>query len=161
MTTRGRPRTKFAVDAMLGSLARKLRAFGFDASYYKAGDDTGLLQTALNEGRILLTSDFALASRAASKQVKAILLTQKGDGARIAAIAKACKEDRTSLSRGDPMCSLCGGELERLRKDGLSTDVPPSVLASHRLFFRCLGCGQVYWRGSHWKKLRSLARRLS
>ncbi len=52
----GRP-PRFVADAMLGSLARKLRIFGFDTLYFKDGGDSELLKLAKSEGRILLTSD--------------------------------------------------------------------------------------------------------
>lgn len=155
-----RGRTKFVADAMLGSLARKLRALGFDASYYRSGDDTGLLDAAEREMRVLLTSDRELSARASARGTPAVLLLERTDGARLSAIARACREQGIPLVRGDPLCSVCGGALRALRRADVSGMVPPSVERSHRAFFRCGGCGKVYWRGSHWKKLRSMARRL-
>ena len=156
-----KPRTKFMVDAMLGSLARKLRALGFDASYYKIGDDTGLLEVAGNESRIILTSDRSLASAAASKGQSVILLKGKTDGMRISEIAGAASQGNLALVRGESLCSKCGSGLEQLTKTEVLGLVPAAVSFRHRLFYRCLSCGQVYWHGSHWKKLRSLARRLT
>jgi uncharacterized protein with PIN domain len=153
-------RTRFIADAMLGSLARKLRALGFDTSYYKSGDDSGLVGLAAREGRIILTSDRILATRSASNQLKAILVTGKNDGERVRAIALAARESGIRLARGDPLCSLCGGELENMRRKQVEGRVPQAVEVRHRLFFRCTSCGQYYWHGSHWKKLRSLASRL-
>ena len=161
MPPRPRDRAKFFADAMLGSLARKLRALGFDASYYRSGADAGLLAAARREGRVILTSDRKLAAMAGSKGARALLMTGKTDGARVSALAAGCKAMRVPLTRGDPLCSVCGGELETLRRVDVSGKVPPSVERRHRLFFRCVDCGKMYWRGSHWKKLRSLARRLN
>src|SRR5213592_1517968 len=48
---------RFACDAMLGGLARWLRAAGYDASWHPGIDDWGLIRTARKEGRFLLTSD--------------------------------------------------------------------------------------------------------
>ncbi|MDG6910249.1 MAG: hypothetical protein JRN08_07755 [Nitrososphaerota archaeon] len=160
MPPRGRERTKFAADAMLGTLARKLRALGFDTTYYRSGDDAGLLEAASSEGRIILTSDRALAANAPSRGASAVLLSQRTDGARVSAVARACRERGIPLVRGDPLCSVCGGELETLRKGEVTGRVPPAVERRHNLFFRCAACGKLYWRGSHWKKLRSLANRL-
>jgi uncharacterized protein len=154
----GSPR--FIADAMLGSLARKMRALGFDTSYYRSGGDSGLIQAATSEGRVVLTSDRALAVRCSAKGVAVAFLNQRTDGARLSSIACQCIEMGVPFIRGTPLCSLCGGGLETLRKAQVSGRVPPSVLKSHRLFFRCASCGHLYWRGSHWKKLRSLARRL-
>jgi uncharacterized protein with PIN domain len=145
---------------MLGSLVRKLRAFGFDASYYKAGEDASLLGLSLREGRIILTADRSLAARADAKGIRAILLIEDSDRRRLSSLAHGATAAGVSLVRGDPLCSLCGGELRAVKKSEISGAVPPSVRSRHRLFFQCESCGQPYWRGSHWKRLMSLARRL-
>ena len=156
----GNGRTRFVVDAMLGSLARKLRALGFDAAYYRSGEDADLLALSLRERRVVLTADRTLAARARAKGIRAILIVGDSDGKRIGSLARSAAAEGIKLVRGDPLCSLCGGELRRVGKD-VAAEAPPSVRRSHRLFFECTSCGQLYWRGSHWKKLMSLARRLS
>ncbi|MDG6901583.1 MAG: hypothetical protein JRM80_06445 [Nitrososphaerota archaeon] len=145
---------------MHGSLARKLRAIGFDASYYKAGEDEGVIELAAAEGRVLLTSDRSLAARASSKGIPTVLLAGKTDGSRLREVSRAAARSGIRLVRGDSLCSLCGGALEKVARADLSGLVPPSVERSHRLFYRCASCGQPYWHGSHWKKLRSFAGRL-
>lgn len=152
--------TRFVADAMLGSLARKLRALGFDTAYYKSGNDSGILRLAVNEGRTILTSDRQLGAYATSRGSSVILLTGKNDAERVHAIARAALESGMRLVRGDPLCSLCGGELVGMGRKEVVGRVPPSVERRHRLFWSCRSCGQIYWRGSHWKKLRSLSKRL-
>ncbi len=153
-----RSRTKFVCDAMLGSLARKLRAFGFDASYYKEGSDAGILEASVAGGRIILTSDRRLAARALSKGVAALLIEGGTEGRRVRALVRAAKESGFALERGDPLCSVCGGELEAKTRAEVVPLVPKSVAVRHRRFFRCASCGRVYWKGSHWKKLSGLER---
>jgi hypothetical protein len=146
---------------MLGSLARKLRALGFDAAYYRSGEDAGLLERSVREGRIILTADRSLAARSGTKGLKVILVSGDSDRERVGSIASGAAASGIDLVRGDPLCSLCGGELRPVKKDEVSAEVPPAVGRRHRLFFRCMSCGQLYWRGSHWKKLMSLAGRLN
>jgi uncharacterized protein with PIN domain len=160
MSFTGVTRTRFVADAMLGSLARKLRALGFDTIYYKAGEDAGIIRVAAKEGRIILTSDHSLAAMAAARKIDAILVHGNDDGSRISFLSSAAKRAGIQLVRGEPLCSLCGGELETMKRTDVRGLVPTSVEGSHRLFFRCKNCAQLYWRGSHWKKLRLLARRL-
>lgn len=160
MPTPEKERTRFIVDAMLGSLVRKLRALGFNASYYRAGDDVGLLATAKREGRIVLTSDLALASGAGSKGVRAFLLKGRSDGARLREIVLSASRTNVPLVRGESLCSTCGEDLDHIGRKDVEGLVHPSVQQRHRVFFKCASCGQLYWKGSHWKKLRSLARRL-
>ncbi|MDG6989967.1 MAG: hypothetical protein JRM99_00935 [Nitrososphaerota archaeon] len=161
MRRRGTDPTRFVADAMLGSLARKLRALGFDTTYYRTGGDQGLLDAAVQERRVILTSDRALAAAAGKRNVTALLMAGRSDGDRVSAIAAAYRRMGVPLARSDPFCSLCGGELEALRRADVAGRVPGSVERRHRAFFRCAACDKLYWRGSHWKKLRSLARRLS
>lgn len=153
-------KTRFVADAMLGSLCRKLRALGFDTTYYKTGNDSGIVTLARAQNRIILTSDRFLAASATSKGLGAILVGGKSDGERISALFRAAAASGTSLVRGDSLCSLCGGELATFRRIDVLGEAPPSVISHHRVFYRCKDCGHLYWRGSHWKKLRSLSRRL-
>ncbi len=154
------PTTKFAVDAMHGALARKLRAIGFDSAYYREGGDAGIIELAAREGRVVLSSDRSVVSKASSRGLPAILLKGKTDGARIGELSAEAARLGITLRRGGSLCSLCGGELRVLTRAEVSGLVPLSVETRHRLFYRCASCGHLYWHGGHWKKLRSLARRL-
>src|SRR3712207_2312024 len=54
------PSVRFLCDAMLGGLAKWLRAAGYDTYYAREGtdvSDASLTRKALEEGRVLLTSD--------------------------------------------------------------------------------------------------------
>jgi hypothetical protein len=145
---------------MLGSLARKLRALGFDTAYYKSGDDAGIMERSVLESRIILTADRSLAARADAAGTKAILVIGDSDRERVRSMAARAAAGGIGLVRGDPLCSICGGELRTVKKAEVTGEVPPEVGRRHRLFFRCISCGQLYWRGSHWKKLMSVARQL-
>lgn len=37
-------------------------------------------------------------------------------------------------------------------------DVHPEVMTKVETFFVCRKCGKVYWKGSHWDKVKSRAR---
>ena len=160
MPPRGRRATKFVADAMLGSLARKLRAFGFDTPYFKEGDDAALISLAREEKRVLLTSDGSLSRRARSRHVPALLITGSKESQRISSLRAAAKVAGIRIESGTRRCSVCNGRLRALRRADVSGSVPASVERRHRLFFQCVECGHRYWRGTHWKKLRWLERRL-
>ena len=151
---------RFIADAMLGSLARKLRAFGFDTIYYKDGDDPTLLSMASREERVILTSDRALSYLSASKGVRSVLIEGGTEGARLSSLRSAARAGRIRLERGQPRCSVCNEELERMDRSKALGRVPAEVSRRHRVFYGCESCGRVYWKGSHWKKLRLLQKRL-
>jgi len=154
-------RARFVADAMLGSFARKLRVLGFDTIYYKTGSDAGIIRVAAADGRVILTADRQLASRTRSGRAKAVLVSGKNDGARLRDLKTKAKVIGLSLERGDPFCSVCNGELASATKLEVAGRVPRSVESRHRLFYQCQDCGKIYWKGSHWKKLRSFERLLS
>ena len=150
-----RGNTKLVADAMLGSLARKLRAIGFDTLYFRAGSDPELLALAEGDGRLILTADRSLAGTARRRGLPAILVTGRSDTVRLKGVVEGSRALGLPLVRGDSLCSVCNGPLAPLRKNEVAGRVPASVLRRHRLFYECGGCGKIYWRGGHWKKLRS------
>jgi uncharacterized protein with PIN domain len=145
---------------MLGSLARKLRAFGFDTSYFRGGEDSELIRLAASERRIILSSDRFLVERARKRDLAALLVSGRTEGERIGTLRSGAATAGLSLVSGNPRCSVCNGDLERVTKALVRGKVPHLVETHHRVFYRCLNCGKYYWRGSHWKKLRWLERRL-
>ncbi len=153
----GRERsTRFLVDAMLGSLARKLRAFGFDSTYYGRGSDAGILSACSRQGRVLVTADRQLAARAKRRGLPSLLVTGQSDRARLASMIRAAGEAGLRLGRAEPRCSLCNCRLGRIPLAKARKRVPDSVGRRHRVFYGCSRCGQLYWKGGHWKQLRRL-----
>jgi uncharacterized protein with PIN domain len=155
-----RAKVRFVADAMLGSFARKLRVLGFDTIYYKTGGDAGIMRIASAEGRVILTADRQLASRTSRGRTRIILVSGRNDAARLRNLKIRAGEFGLTLERGNPFCSVCNGELTEAGKLEVADRVPRSVASRHRLFYRCRNCGKLYWKGGHWKKLRSFERLL-
>jgi uncharacterized protein with PIN domain len=154
---------KFVVDAMLGSLARKLRILGFDTLYYREGSDADLEAVGRNEERIILTSDRALVLHALRRGYRAILVEGGTDKIRLLSILRQAGAEMASSERKqNSRCAVCNGELEVITKKGVAVEeIPPKVLARHRLFFRCTSCSKLYWRGGHWGRIRRLSSSLT
>lgn len=129
-------------DHMLGTLARWLRFMGYDTAYPGPLDDTELLQLATREGRILLTRDKELASRSP----EAVRVRSDDLEEQIREVA-----DRLQLRVVDFLsrCSLCNTVLVEATAGEVGDRVPPGVRERHSTFWRCPGCGKVYWQGSH------------
>lgn len=144
---------------MLGSLARKLRIFGFDTLYSSGGSDTELLAASRRGRRVLLTADRGLFARALSLSTRAILVEGKTDRARLISVVRKAGLGAVSLGvrSRKSRCAACNGELERLTTGAAAQAmIPRKVLSRHRLFYRCESCSRVYWRGGHWGRLRRL-----
>lgn len=135
----------FLLDGMLGSLARWLRILGYDSVYRKDAED-GELLAALGD-RYLLTRDRQLAQRAGAR---GLYLESDDLDVQLAEIARRFSL-RLDLSR--TRCPTCNGELERAGKEEVKGSVAPGTLRAHEEFWRCRGCGKVYWHGAHWKNI--------
>ena len=141
-------RPRFSADEMLGSLARWLRLMGYDTRYERDSDDSGILERAMLDGRVLLTRDKNLAERAGERGLYIDSVDLDDQVGQVAlAFGLAFDED---LSR----CTVCNGEIAPISKDEASKGVPDGALRSNERFFRCSSCGKYYWKGSHWKNIR-------
>ena len=134
----------FIADVMLGRLARWLRLAGLDTVYERDLDDRQLADLARRTGRVLLTRDHELARR---RGVQAILV--KSDW-----VSEQLKQVLPVLPTGaaprSPRCPRCNGGLEPLGSSQAPSTVPAAVRESGTALRRCVVCGQVYWKGSHW-----------
>ncbi len=146
----------FIVDAMLGSLARKLRIFGFDTKYHKDGTDRELLDLARDEGRAIITSDRRLGEAALARGLRIFLVLGGTDRARILSLVEQARSLGILLTPGEPRCALCNGSLSEEKRAKMKSRLPPTLLAKHRDYYVCNNCGKVYWHGSHWTRLRRL-----
>jgi len=141
-------RPRFAVDQMLGSLARWLRIMGYDTTYAKERTDTDILTAARSEGRILLTRDVELANRAAPDRLllESVDLDQQLQQVRAAFGLRADEE----LAR----CTTCNGELVPVVKEEVRGKVPEGSFENNDRFYVCARCGKIFWRGAHWQSIR-------
>ncbi len=138
---------KFVVDAMLGTLAKRLRILGYDTYYDPALDDHQLVRLARAERRVLLTRDRELARR---RGVEVLLVASENLEEQIDQVLRALElvPDRP-FSR----CPICNTPLQTLDRQDAEARVPPYVAHTHTRFSHCPGCQKVYWRGTHWRQM--------
>jgi uncharacterized protein with PIN domain len=142
---------RFACDAMLGGLAKWLRAAGYDAAYEYGIDDGDLIRLAAAQGRILLTSDGRMMERNVLKtdQVPNLFIHRHLPSRD--ALAFVLRQ--LNLPLREPRCMACGGELTVVAKESIQAEAPPKVYESYSDFFRCARCGKLLWQGTHWKRI--------
>ena len=145
---------RFLCDAMLGGLAKWLRAAGHDAYYAREGTDVSdrrLVERAMEEERVLLTADGGFLERAPVRdgRVGFLMVPQHlpvEEQLRLVA-------GRFGLRWHASRCMKCGGRLAAVPRASVADRVPSGVARDHRSFFRCEGCGRVFWHGSHWCRI--------
>ena len=153
---------KFLADAMLGKLAEWLRIFGYDtvsAADLSIVDDDYLLDMAEDEGRVLLTKDKELFHNAQKEGIQAVLVEGDDVEHQIADLVRRKiieLREVPSLER----CPRCNGLLKPVKKSEVRGLVPMGVYMSHDEFWICTNCGQVYWKGSHWKRMKEFVERV-
>lgn len=146
---------RFLVDSMHGSLARKLRIYGYDVIYDTKLDDKELIIKTAEEDRWLLTSDRDLYLTAQKRGVKACLLLGKDDVNRVVEVFKKLGLEPPSLRAEGSRCPVCNGLLQICD----SREVKADQEFKSR-YYRCVGCGKLYWIGSHWRRIREFDRRV-
>ncbi len=142
----------FIADGMLGRFTRWLRMLGCEVKYLNEASDQELLEIAEKEGRVLLTRDLELFQRARARGLEALFVEGETNTERIAELARRYKvslEVDTSIS----LCPTCGSRIRQVEKSEVSGRVPEGTLMHYSEFWVCVGCGKVYWQGSHWKKI--------
>ena len=137
------------LDVMLGKLRVYLRLCGYDAAY--AGDrgaeaDDRLLEIAAAEDRVLLTRDRELAGRAD----RSVLLTERAVGDQLAELREAGLV--LEVAERPLRCGRCNGRLEPIPEGESTPEYAPDPAETD--CWRCRDCGQVFWKGSHWDRMR-------
>jgi uncharacterized protein with PIN domain len=149
---------RFACDAMLGGLARWLRAAGYDASWQAGIDDWDLIRHAQAEGRVLLSCDTGIFRVGVVRDgdVPSLQLPNGLDTqAQLALVL-----ERLHLPLRPPRCMACGGELAEVSRELVADQVPPRSLAWATRFWQCQGCGRPFWQGTHWQRIAEVLGRL-
>ena len=142
---------RFLCDAMLGGLARWLRAAGYEALFEYGIDDGVLVGRALREGLLLLSSDGPLFDRNIIKsgQVEALYIPQQLD--KLEQLQFVLSE--LALPLRDPRCMACGGQLAEVPKHEVMGEAPPLAYRHCDRFWRCARCGKLLWHGTHWQRI--------
>ena len=143
----GTPR--FIADVMLGRLARWLRALGYDTVYSSKLDDPELARWARSEGRILLTRDVELTRR---RGLNTILIE---DDDVVDQLRQVVRTLRLSTEGAFSRCLDCNSLLADYDRALAASQVPPDVYETQPRFRRCVECGRIYWRGTHWARMRA------
>lgn len=140
---------RFAVDANLGKLTRRLRLLGFDAVFDADLDDAALVEFSENERRVLLTRDVGVLKRSVVTRgyfVRSEIPDEQ-------AIEVVRRFDLGGLLRPFVRCIECNGMLRKVSADEVAHEVEEGTRRTFDEFWRCNSCGRVYWRGSHYERM--------
>ena len=143
-------KAQFIIDIHLGRLASYLRMMGFDSLYRNDYADNELARVAHLEGRILLTRDRGLLKR--SEVTHGYYLRASQPYEQLIEVMR--RFNLTRLAVPFKLCIRCNGTLDDASKEMVRDHLPPKVKERHVQFRQCRSCGQVYWQGSHYERMR-------
>jgi uncharacterized protein with PIN domain len=145
------PYPRLFADAMLGALARWLRALDLDVAYDPGLDDAELVEAAVAEGRTILTRDRRLVLRRRARNHLLIRSDEIGEQVRqVVADLDLHPDPGRFLAR----CLRCNVPLENVPAAEACERVPPFVARTQQEFRHCPACGRLYWRATHAERMR-------
>ena len=153
----------FIADAMLGSVARKLRIFGFDTLYVAHASDDEILKIGIEQNRVILTADKDLFKRIVKAGADGVLVDSRAGDDVPDLVHILAKNGITSIGLDgiSSRCSVCNGLLEARTPEQVRDSLPGERIAELQSeFYQCTSCGKVYWEGGHLRRIRALAKRV-
>ena len=142
--------TRFVLDVHLGRLAAFLRLAGFDALYRRDCADSDLAAISAALKRILLSRDQALLKRRIITHGYYVRSTDPAQ--QLAEVVRRFDLRRTA--RPFTRCTVCNGAVTTVSREEAGDRVPPLSRQLYDDFRRCQDCGRVYWKGTHYGRLR-------
>jgi uncharacterized protein with PIN domain len=136
------------------ALARRLRLLGFDCLYDRRWDDAELASISADQNRILLTRDRGLLKRAIVTH--GICLHSDCPDEQLKEVL--ARLDLRGAPRPFSRCALCNGRLEAVAPESVKAEVPVRTYRYVHEYYRCAGCGKVFWKGTHWPRLQRIIR---
>ena len=148
--------TRFILDVHLGKLARYLRLLGFDVLYRNDYEDHEIVRIATAEKRTILTRDKGLLKYDVVDRGHWVRATKPEIQVREILRAFQLEKAARPFSR----CLECNALVQHLPNAHAMGRVPPEVVERYKEFSECRECGRVYWRGSHFDRMRRIVEEL-
>ena len=150
----------FLVDAMLGNIAKKLRLFGFDSKYFSDIDDSKLIEKAKNENRIIISRDRNLIDRAKKNEILSVYISKENEIEQFLEIFETTHLQLNEISGDSARCTKCNSPTSQINKFEIEKKIPQGVLEFHDKFWKCDGCEQIYWEGTHIKNMQEFVHKI-
>ena len=150
----GRPR--FIADVNIHDVVKTMRALGLDVMEDRRLSSGEIADMAGNENRIILTASRQLLKL---RRVACGIFIRPGNREeQIRRILNrlSLKELCNPFSR----CLCCNTLLEAVAKDAVWQRIPPRTRKRCNDFARCPSCDRLYWKGTHYEKIKARVARI-
>lgn len=146
----------FIVDSHLGKLARMLRLIGFDTQYDKDDDDLEIVRKSIQQKQIILTRDRQLLQRKEVTHGYCVRSTDPEN--QVYEVLE--RFDLYSQVKAFYRCMMCNGIIHPIDKADIRHRLKPKTEKYFNEFYFCPGCERIYWKGSHYEKLKKKVEKL-
>jgi uncharacterized protein with PIN domain len=140
---------RFVLDVHLGKLAHHLRMLGFDTAYSTRARDADLVALAIQEARTLLSKDRELIEKENLPRRYRVRATDS----RLQLIEVLRRFDLFNSFHPFTRCIKCNTLLTPIAREDILHRLPPKVRETYTEFQACPQCDQVYWKGSHYRRM--------
>jgi len=147
---------KYILDIHLGKLAKLLRMLGFNTCYKNNYNDRQIVSIARDEKRIILTRDIGIL------KIKEVT---HGYWIRSQNPKKQLQEvidyfDLYSSIKPFHRCMICNGIIKKVKKESIHDNLEEKTKKYYNEFYRCESCGNIYWQGSHYDRMKKFVENL-
>lgn len=133
---------------------------GFDTLWSQDFSDPELLKISNEKFRILLTRDRELYSLAAPERRHYVQATEPGEQLREVVehfeLTNQVIAHKGFLTR----CLECNSPIVEVNGEKIRDRVPAHLLEEQKEFYLCPRCERVYWKGSHFDRMKSWVKKL-
>lgn len=141
---------RFVADGHLGRLTAYLRMLGFDTLYRSDYRDEEVARLSSSENRILLTRDCGLLKRNEVRHGYYVRGTEPAKQ-----LVEVLREfDLAPAIMPFRRCMHCNALLQATPKESILQRLLPETAKYFEEFYACSGCKKVYWKGSHYRRMK-------
>jgi uncharacterized protein with PIN domain len=148
---------KFVLDVHLGKLAKYLRMLGFDALYDNNFKRKEIIDASVSGKRTILTCGTSLLKM--KTVTRGYTVRSRDPEEQIREVLK--RFDLSSAIRPFTRCLECNGMIEPAEKEAVRDRLEPLTEKHFDRFYRCDGCGKVYWKGPHFDRMKEFVNRIT
>ena len=146
---------RFAIDKMLGRVAKWLRLLGYDTFYRNKIRPVTLLSVAQSEDRIIITKNHYFLKHPFPVPIL-FLTTNTLEQQLLEVNEKYPLQREKAFSR----CPLCNNVTTPIEKEYVNGLVPEYVFSTQEHFYQCIHCGKIYWKGTHLQRAHAFLEKI-
>lgn len=143
---------KFVLDVHLGTLARYLRMLGIDSTYKNDFTKDEMINISINQKRTILSKDRNILKR--NEITHGYWIRNDDPVNQVKEVIE--RFHLQNFIKEFTRCLECNSLLTAVNKSEIEGELPPKVKERQNEFHRCTGCNKIYWKGSHYEKMKKL-----